>query len=66
MCTLLYYIKNEEINGREGQREIEDEGKAVERERDARENIYNGIQSRSLTFKSFNIVGIIHGSIFIA
>lgn len=31
MCTLLC-IKNEEINGREGQREIEDEGKAVERE----------------------------------
>lgn len=58
MCTLLC-IKNEEINGREGQREIEDEGKAVERERDARKNIYNGIQSlRSLTFKSFNIVGI--------
>lgn len=32
MCTLLC-IKNEEINGSEGQREIEDEGKAVERER---------------------------------
>lgn len=53
MCTLLC-IKNEELNGREGQREIEDEGKAVQKERERERRSGKYIQWHTISAK-FNI-----------